>query len=122
MNLFVERNPVAHDVTLTLSVDNPAVKTELKLDDISSDFDGQTISIICTSGTPLFQIEHQGEFSILIAQGTCILLHREDNKPKIQLFDESAFGSPIYENNLSEVEMTSLLKAIAAWVSVLTSI
>jgi len=122
MNLFVERNIANRDVTLTLSTDNPGMKCNLRVDELSTAFNGKRLSIISTSGTPLFQIHDDNDDPDFIVQGTCLMLLIEGDKTCTHLFDESSFSDPIFETELSEEETTEMRKTISAWVLELVSI
>jgi hypothetical protein len=121
MNLFVERNAASQDVTLTLSVDNPALKSDLIINDISSVFAGKKLSIICTTGTPLFNLSFDSD-TISLAQGACIQLTVRDDITELQLYDESPFGDPVATYTLNIDEANYLRKAVSDWVLALISV
>jgi hypothetical protein len=103
MNLFIERSATTKDVVATLSVDNPAIKSNVILNAIEASIGEHDLWIEATSGTPLFQVSKSfGSEKIIIAQGTCLLLKRDDSESTLQLFDDNPFSeTPIFESKLS---------------------
>lgn len=116
MNLFIEKNAINSDVTLTLSIDTPAIKSDLTIHEHMADLLKRKISIIYVLGRPLFQMEVLGEITDIVFQGSCLTLGLEGGRTKCQLYDDGGFGSAISTIYLSSDETKVLRKTIGDWV------
>tara|TARA_R110001583_G_scaffold162327_1_gene314474 strand:+ start:1632 stop:1991 length:360 start_codon:yes stop_codon:yes gene_type:complete len=110
MNLFVERNKAAFDVTLTLSVDNITLKENLEFENIWLCKNTVHFEASCKTGMPVF--------SVIIDdvewQGCCTTIRNSsDGSYLLQLFDDSSFGEAIVEQKISEDDLGVIHEYVA---------
>lgn len=119
MNLFIERNKAAFDVTLTLSVDNITLKENFEFGGISLCQGAMSFEVACCNGMPVF--------SVMIDdyewQGCCVTLRKKiDGIYLIQVFDDSSFGEAIVEQIVTKEDVLAISQYSTSIVSKLISI
>lgn len=98
MNIFVERNKAAFDITLTLSVDNITLKENFEFGSISICKEAVPFEVACNNGMPVFSVTVDDyEW-----QGCCVTLRKnEDDTYLLQVFDDSSFGDSLVEQEVT---------------------